>query len=181
MRQNFTLQISEGMSVVIPQSIPTKSLKLAGSAFTPRAGHVMRPLSRALSSPLVALVSQQQQSEVMASSMQQVKPGSATALAYDGLMLKHQCICGDNSSHPEHGGRLQSIWARLAETGLLSRCLRYRARKATLEEIQTVHSEAHALLFGTSPQNRQVGKLTRVFHILFTIFWISVAKQYQIQ
>jgi len=102
----------------------------------------------------VALVPQQQ-SEVMASSMQ-VKPGSATALAYDGLMLKHQCICGDNSGHPEHGGRLQSIWARLAETGLLSRCLRYRARKASLEEIQACHSEAHALLFGTSPQNRQV-------------------------
>ncbi|XP_065340018.1 histone deacetylase 4 isoform X7 [Cloeon dipterum] len=136
MRQNFTLQISEG------------------SAFTPRAGHMVRPLSRALSSPLVALVPQQQ-AEVMASSMQAGKPGTATALAYDGLMLKHQCICGDNSSHPEHSGRLQSIWARLAETGLLSRCLRYRARKATLEEIQSCHSEAHALLFGTSPQNRQ--------------------------
>ncbi|XP_059470231.1 histone deacetylase 4 [Neocloeon triangulifer] len=146
MRQNFTLQISEG------------------SAFTPRAGHMVRPLSRALSSPLVALVPQQQ-SEVMASSMQSVKPGTATALAYDGLMLKHQCICGDNSTHPEHSGRLQSIWARLAETGLMSRCLRYRARKATLEEIQSCHSEAHALLFGTSPQNRQkldVSKLSQL-------------------
>lgn len=37
-------------------------------------------------------------------------------------MLKHQCVCGDNSSHPEHGGRLQSIWARLQETGLVARC-----------------------------------------------------------
>src|SRR6266516_1147747 len=45
-----------------------------------------------------------------------------TGLVYDSLMLKHQCICGDNSHHPEHGGRLQSIWARLQETGLAQRC-----------------------------------------------------------
>lgn len=118
----------------------------SGSAFTPRAAHVARPLSRALSSPLVALGPQQQQQEVMNVSM--AKPGSATALAFDSLMLKHQCICGDNSSHPEHGGRLQSIWARLQETGLNMRCFRFRSRKATLEEIQSCHSEAHALLFG---------------------------------
>ena len=63
-------------------------------------------------------------------------------------MLKHACVCGDNSSHPEHGGRLQSVWARLLETGLVARCDRLRARKATIEEIQSCHSEAHALLFG---------------------------------
>lgn len=49
-------------------------------------------------------------------------PRVTTGLAYDSLMLKHQCICGDYSSHPEHGGRLQSIWARLQETGLAARC-----------------------------------------------------------
>lgn len=30
-----------------------------------------------------------------------------TGLAFDNMMLKHACICGDNSSHPEHSGRLQ--------------------------------------------------------------------------
>ena len=30
-----------------------------------------------------------------------------------------------------------------------------RGRKATLEELQTVHSEAHTLLYGTNPLNRQ--------------------------
>lgn len=30
-----------------------------------------------------------------------------------------------------------------------------RGRKATLEELRTVHSEAHALLYGTNPLNRQ--------------------------
>jgi len=66
-------------------------------------------------------------------------------------MLKHACVCGETvRGHPEHGGRLQSVWARLSETGLLQRCDRIRSRKATLEEIQTCHSEAHALLFGES-------------------------------
>ena len=45
-----------------------------------------------------------------------------TGVVYDSLMLKHQCMCGNNGHHPEHGGRLQSIWARLQETGLLGRC-----------------------------------------------------------
>lgn len=34
-------------------------------------------------------------------------------------------------------------------------CQRIRGRKATLDEIQTVHSEYHTLLYGTSPLNRQ--------------------------
>lgn len=37
-------------------------------------------------------------------------------------MLKHQCSCGDNSNHPEHAGRIQSIWSRLQERGLRSQC-----------------------------------------------------------
>lgn len=79
---------------------------------------------------------------------------ATTGLAFDSLMLKHACVCGDNSSHPEHGGRLQSVWARLVETGLVARCDRLRARKATIEEIQSCHSEAHALLFGKFEQYR---------------------------
>ena len=49
-----------------------------------------------------------------------------TGLAYDNLMLKHQCVCGDNSQHPEHSGRLQSVWARLQESGLIQQCYRLR-------------------------------------------------------
>lgn len=81
-------------------------------------------------------------------------------------MLKHACVCGETvRGHPEHGGRLQSVWARLSETGLLQRCDRIRSRKATHEEIQTCHSEAHTLLFGTNPINRQkldVSKLAQL-------------------
>ncbi|KAM9520947.1 LOW QUALITY PROTEIN: histone deacetylase 5 [Guaruba guarouba] len=79
----------------------------------------------------------------------------STGLVYDTFMLKHQCTCGNTNIHPEHAGRIQSIWSRLQETGLLGKCERIRGRKATLEEIQTVHSEHHALLYGTTPLNRQ--------------------------
>lgn len=43
-------------------------------------------------------------------------------LVYDTLMLKHQCACGNTNSHPEHAGRIQSIWSRLQETGLRGKC-----------------------------------------------------------
>ncbi|XP_063825987.1 histone deacetylase 4-like [Ostrinia nubilalis] len=88
------------------------------------------PLARALSSPLVGA------------------RAPATGLAYDPLMLKHGCGCGAHApTHPEHGGRLQSVWARLCETGLSARTERTRPRKATLEELQSVHTEAHVLTF----------------------------------
>lgn len=77
-----------------------------------------------------------------------------TGLAYDTMMLKHQCVCHNNANHPEHPGRLQSIWARLQETGLVSRCERIRVRKATFEELQSCHSEGYVLFFGTSQPNR---------------------------
>ncbi|XP_058443460.1 histone deacetylase 4 isoform X4 [Malaya genurostris] len=85
-----------------------------------------------------------------------------TGLAFDSLMLKHSCICGDNAAHPEHSGRLQSVWARLVETGLASRCDKLRSRKATQEELQTVHTEAHSLVFGTNQINRQKLDASRV-------------------
>nr|XP_044991660.1 histone deacetylase 9 isoform X7 [Jaculus jaculus] len=84
-----------------------------------------------------------------------LQPASATGIAYDPLMLKHQCICGNSTTHPEHAGRIQSIWSRLQETGLLNKCERIQGRKASLEEIQLVHSEHHSLLYGTSPLDGQ--------------------------
>ncbi|TKC41491.1 hypothetical protein EI555_016118 [Monodon monoceros] len=109
-------------------------------------GH--RPLSRAQSSPASATFPMSVQEPP-------TKPRFTTGLVYDTLMLKHQCTCGNTNSHPEHAGRIQSIWSRLQETGLRGRCECIRGRKATLEELQTVHSEAHALLYGTNPLNRQ--------------------------
>ncbi|EPQ02407.1 Histone deacetylase 4 [Myotis brandtii] len=107
-----------------------------------------RPLSRAQSSPASATFPMSVQEPPS-------KPRFTTGLVYDTLMLKHQCTCGNSNSHPEHAGRIQSIWSRLQETGLRGKCECIRGRKATLEELQTVHSEAHTLLYGTNPLNRQ--------------------------
>uniref|UniRef100_A0A667WJK2 Histone deacetylase n=1 Tax=Myripristis murdjan TaxID=586833 RepID=A0A667WJK2_9TELE len=113
-------------------------------------GH--RPLSRAQSSPASApsFPINVPQPEPPA------KPRFTTGLVYDSLMQKHQCMCGNTNSHPEHAGRIQSIWSRLQETGLRAQCECIRGRKATLEELQTVHSEAHVLLYGTNPLRQKL-------------------------
>uniref|UniRef100_A0A3Q3WUQ9 Histone deacetylase n=1 Tax=Mola mola TaxID=94237 RepID=A0A3Q3WUQ9_MOLML len=113
-------------------------------------GH--RPLSRAQSSPASASsfpIS-------VPASDPPAKPRFTTGLVYDSLMQKHQCMCGNTNSHPEHAGRIQSIWSRLQETGLRAQCECIRGRKATLEELQTVHSEAHVLLYGTNPLRQKL-------------------------
>ncbi|TRY92153.1 hypothetical protein DNTS_031459 [Danionella cerebrum] len=108
-----------------------------------------RPLGRAQSSPVSSSLKGALLTEAP------IKHLFTTGLVYDTFMLKHQCMCGNTHIHPEHAGRIQSVWSRLQETGLLGRCERIRGRKATLDEIQTVHSEYHTLLYGTSPLNRQ--------------------------
>ncbi|XP_054871555.1 histone deacetylase 4 isoform X5 [Amphiprion ocellaris] len=111
------------------------------------AGH--RPLSRAQSSPASS-------SFPMVVQEPPAKPRFTTGLVYDSLMQKHQCMCGNTTSHPEHAGRIQSIWSRLQETGLRAHCECIRGRKASLEELQTVHSEAHVLLYGTNPLRQKL-------------------------
>uniref|UniRef100_A0AAR2J9W3 Histone deacetylase n=1 Tax=Pygocentrus nattereri TaxID=42514 RepID=A0AAR2J9W3_PYGNA len=88
-----------------------------------------------------------------------------TGLVYDTLMQKHQCMCGNTNTHPEHAGRIQSIWSRLQETGLRGKCECIRGRKATLEELQTVHSEAHVLLYGTNPLRQKLDSKTHARHL----------------
>uniref|UniRef100_A0A3Q2EED3 Histone deacetylase n=1 Tax=Cyprinodon variegatus TaxID=28743 RepID=A0A3Q2EED3_CYPVA len=76
-----------------------------------------------------------------------------TGLVYDVQMQKHQCICGDNSCHPEHAGRIQSIWSRLQERGLKSQCETIPSRKATRAELLSIHSENHLLILGNNRIN----------------------------
>uniref|UniRef100_A0A4W6GA51 Histone deacetylase n=1 Tax=Lates calcarifer TaxID=8187 RepID=A0A4W6GA51_LATCA len=122
------------------------SMEAAGLSVS-LAGH--RPLSRAQSSPASA-------SFPMVVQEPPAKPRFTTGLVYDSLMQKHQCMCGNSTSHPEHAGRIQSIWSRLQETGLRVHCECIRGRKASLEELQTVHSEAHVLLYGTNPLRQKL-------------------------
>ncbi|XP_077979198.1 histone deacetylase 4-like isoform X2 [Glandiceps talaboti] len=136
-----------------------------------RLSHCHRPLSRAQSSP-AAPFQIASESGQYSTTDQPVKHMFTTGLAYDSLMQKHQCTCGNNSLHPEHAGRLQSIWARFQETGVVSRCERVKSRKATLDEIQTCHSEGYTLFYGTNPLNRQKidsKKLAGLPKISFTV------------
>ncbi|XP_030054018.1 histone deacetylase 7 isoform X7 [Microcaecilia unicolor] len=117
-----------------------------------------RPLSRAQSSPASATLSLPVQEPPAKMSHpvpeQPAKNRFITGIVYDSVMLKHQCSCGDNRNHPEHAGRIQSIVSRLQERGLRSLCECLRGRKASLEELQSVHSEQHVLLYGTNPVSR---------------------------
>ncbi|XP_045684971.1 histone deacetylase 7 isoform X2 [Phyllostomus hastatus] len=122
-----------------------------------QGGH--RPLSRTQSSPAapasLPTPEPASQARVLPSSEAPTRTlPFTTGLVYDSVMLKHQCSCGDNSRHPEHAGRIQSIWSRLQERGLRSQCECLRGRKASLEELQSVHSERHVLLYGTNPLSR---------------------------
>ncbi|XP_063421241.1 histone deacetylase 4-like isoform X6 [Mytilus trossulus] len=118
-----------------------------------RRHHHHRPLARTQSSPLVTFSNLPQQTQE--SDPTTIRYRYTTGLAYDSIMQKHQCTCNNNSNHPENEGRLHSIWSRLHETGLTSRCERIKSRKASMEELQSCHSEAHTLLYGTNPLNRQ--------------------------
>ncbi|XP_074498975.1 histone deacetylase 7 isoform X1 [Sebastes fasciatus] len=115
---------------------------------------VHRTLSRTQSSPASTSLTLPEKQLSLSAQDTSSKPRFTTGLVYDSQMLKHQCTCGDNSSHPEHAGRIQSIWSRLQERGLRGQCETIRGRKATLEELQSVHTERHVLLYGTNPLNR---------------------------
>ncbi|XP_055893075.1 histone deacetylase 4-like isoform X3 [Biomphalaria glabrata] len=110
-----------------------------------------RPLSRTQSSPLVTF-------SVPPQSAQDTGPVTytfTTGLAYDSTMLKHRCTCNEHLNHLEHAGRIYNIWNRLCEEGLEARCEKVRTRKATIEELQSCHTEQYSLIFGGNPYNRQ--------------------------
>ncbi|CAL9702521.1 unnamed protein product [Knipowitschia caucasica] len=117
-------------------------------------GVVHPPLSRTQSSPASTSLTLPEKTLSLPGQEVSCKLRFTTGLVYDNCMLKHQCTCGDNSNHPEHAGRIQSIWSRLQERGLKGQCEHIHGRKATLEELQSVHSEKHVLLYGTNPLNR---------------------------
>jgi acetoin utilization deacetylase AcuC-like enzyme len=59
-----------------------------------------------------------------------------TALLYDERFLLHRAPDG----HPEHEGRIETIWNRFQSEGLAARCVRMAARPATREELLAVHT-----------------------------------------
>uniref|UniRef100_A0A7E4UZZ3 histone deacetylase n=1 Tax=Panagrellus redivivus TaxID=6233 RepID=A0A7E4UZZ3_PANRE len=78
-------------------------------------------------------------------------PRLKTGLVYDAAMSKHQCLCGENQNHVEHGGRVHSIWARLQERGLVDMCERMPVKKVSLDTLKLVHSQTYVTFFAISP------------------------------
>ncbi|KAL6120049.1 hdac7 [Pungitius sinensis] len=134
------------------ETLAVPMLRGSGGIGSGLGGH--RPLSRTQSSPASTSLILPEKPLTLASQDSSSTTRFTTGLVYDSQMLRHQCTCGDNSSHPEHAGRIQSIWSRLQERGLRGQCETIRGRKATMEELQSVHTERHVLLYGTNPLNR---------------------------
>ena len=110
----------------------------------------------------------------------QVCNPNATGLVYDTVMLKHQCSCFNQENHPERAGRLQSIWARLQEVGLVPRCQRIKSRRAQLQEIQSVHRSVLLLfIFFSSLFLHQLVLLPFSSSVVFSSF--SVFLSYSVE
>lgn len=81
--------------------------------------------------------------------------GDSTGIVYESTMLRHNCSCAQaHQAHPEHSGRMQSIWSRLHERKIVDRCSRIRARKANQQELLTVHSQQLVQLYGKSSSKK---------------------------
>jgi acetoin utilization deacetylase AcuC-like enzyme len=64
--------------------------------------------------------------------------GKLTGYVYDPLFLKH-----DWPGHPEHKGRLESVYSHLRQEGLLDQMRHVSARPATTDELALVHTERY--------------------------------------
>ncbi|CAD5228972.1 unnamed protein product [Bursaphelenchus okinawaensis] len=73
-----------------------------------------------------------------------------TGIAYDELMSGHSCVCGNDSNHVEHGGRVSSIYKRLVDAGIMDVCEKISGKKATLEVLKLAHTPAHVNFFAGS-------------------------------
>eukprot|EP00118_Oscarella_pearsei_P005462 m.25134 g.25134 ORF g.25134 m.25134 type:complete len:911 (+) comp28746_c0_seq1:187-2919(+) len=112
-------------------------------------------LERQLEFKQQQLLQAKQQEALSESQLQQpALPGQATGLAYDQIMLKHDCLCKGVGTHHEFSGRLQSIYSRLQATGIVDQCQKLKPRKATDEELKTIHSENHVQLYGKPIQQK---------------------------
>ncbi|CAI4229258.1 unnamed protein product [Auanema sp. JU1783] len=74
-----------------------------------------------------------------------------TGLTYDLAMAKHECTCGVSSTHIENGGRVQQIWNRLNDAGLVDKCEKVLAKKASLDQLRLVHTSTYVTFFAVSP------------------------------
>ncbi|XP_071547214.1 uncharacterized protein HDAC6 isoform X2 [Panulirus ornatus] len=68
-------------------------------------------------------------------------PKHTVCLVYDDTMMKHYNYVGD--THPEKPARINCIFQRLQEFGIVGRCHQIKARQASVSELECVHSLKH--------------------------------------
>lgn len=67
-------------------------------------------------------------------------PNYRTCFVYDDKMLKHADM---NSDHPENPNRIETVYKKLSEFGLLQNCKQIVSRTVTIRELLLVHSPQH--------------------------------------
>ncbi|KAG7171304.1 histone deacetylase 6-like [Homarus americanus] len=68
-------------------------------------------------------------------------PKYTVCLVYDDSMMEH--FNYKDETHPERPERISCIYQRLQEFGVVGRCHRIKARKATVSDLESVHSSKH--------------------------------------
>jgi len=137
---------SSSSSLVGSTLPPSFTARLGPSGLSPL---VLSEVGGSISSEYVSKLLPRQPLELVASGAGALPVAAdRTGLGYDPMVLRHHCTCGSDALHPENPSRVASILKRLSETGLVDQCVRV-ARRATLEEIRSVHSETHTLVYGT--------------------------------
>jgi hypothetical protein len=153
---NIPFGVTTRFNVLLPTGNTNDLLMMDVDEPVSRGGHSFAArLGHAGLSPLViadvsnARLTQEYLSRLLPPSQPQMQSLGRTGLGFDHCMLRHECVCGDTNLHPENPRRLQSIWSHLVATGLAEQCVKV-SREATLEEIRSVHSETHTILYGAS-------------------------------
>lgn len=69
-----------------------------------------------------------------------IVPKCRTCFVYDDKMLKHTDM---NTNHPENPNRIETVYKKLSEFGLLENCKQIKSRTVTIRELLLVHSPEH--------------------------------------
>ncbi|XP_042878465.1 histone deacetylase 6-like isoform X3 [Penaeus japonicus] len=94
-------------------------------------------------------------------------PTHTLCLAYDEGMMEH--FSYDDETHPERPERISCIFQRLQEFGIVGRCHRVKARLASAEELETVHSAKHIKFMSNlhSKKPRELQGMQNSFESIF--------------